>query len=73
MEPHEELFVKLQKTGSCKMHLIVKTDEAAVACIEVEAIRVEERPPGKFLKDQFWERFYFMLLSAALTHKAGAC
>jgi len=55
------------------MYLIVKTDETAVACIEVGTISVEERPPGKIHKDQFWERFYLVLLSAALTHKAEAC
>lgn len=51
----------------------MKTDETTVPSIEVGAIRVEGRPPGKFFKDQFWERFYLVLLSAALAHKAGAC
>lgn len=54
------------------MHQVVKTDET-VASIEVGAIRVEGWPPGKFFKDQFWESFCLVLLSAALTHKAGAC
>lgn len=73
MVSHEKLYVKLKKMGSCKMYPIVKTDETAVACIEVGTINVEERPPGKIHKDHFWERFYLVLLSAALTHKAEAC
>lgn len=73
MVSHEKLFVKLKKTGSCKMYLIVKTDETAVACTEVGAISVEKGPPGKIHKDQFWERFYLVLLSAASMHKAEAC
>lgn len=55
------------------MYLIVKTDETAVACTEVGAISVEKGPPGKIHKDQFWERFYLVLLSAASMHKAEAC
>lgn len=52
------------------MYLIVKTDETAVACIEVGAI---SGLPRKIHKDQFWERFYLVLLSAASMHKAEAC
>lgn len=38
------------------MHEIVKIAETTVASIAVGAIKLEGRPPGKFFKDQFWER-----------------
>lgn len=69
----ENLLVKLKTTRSSKMHEVVKIAETTVASIEVGAIKLEGRPPGKFFKDQFWDRFYLVLLPAALAHKAGAC
>ena len=69
----ENLLVKLKMTRSSKMHVVVKIAETTVASIEVGATKLEGRPPGKFFKDQCWERFYLMLLPAALAHKAEPC
>lgn len=69
----ENLLVKLKTARSSEMHEVVKSAETTVASIGVGDVKLEGRPPGKFFKDQFWERFYLVLLSAALAHKAGTC